>query len=103
MCVCAFSFRRESPDMILRDKPLISEVVLSDPRVAIFQQISHEDRCDTVLTRSRGNIFQRAGASGRDELWCTANDAKCTIGHKRGRRVQENQCQQPGCARTLHE
>jgi hypothetical protein len=29
VCVYAFSLRRESPDMILGDKPLISEVVLS--------------------------------------------------------------------------
>jgi hypothetical protein len=29
MCVCVFSLRRESPDMILGDKPLLSEVVLS--------------------------------------------------------------------------
>jgi hypothetical protein len=29
VCVCAFSLQRESPDMILGDKPLISEVVLS--------------------------------------------------------------------------
>jgi hypothetical protein len=29
VCVCAFSFHRESPDMILGDKPLIYEVVLS--------------------------------------------------------------------------
>jgi hypothetical protein len=29
VCVCAFSLHRESPDMILEDKPLISEVVLS--------------------------------------------------------------------------
>jgi hypothetical protein len=28
-CVCAFSLRRESPDMILGDKPFIFEVVLS--------------------------------------------------------------------------
>jgi hypothetical protein len=28
-CICVFSLRRESPDMILGDKPLISEVVLS--------------------------------------------------------------------------
>jgi hypothetical protein len=32
MCVCAFSLHRESPDMILGDKPLISEVVLSQRR-----------------------------------------------------------------------
>jgi hypothetical protein len=29
MCVCAFSLRRESPDMILGEKSLIAEVVLS--------------------------------------------------------------------------
>jgi hypothetical protein len=29
VCVCAFSLRRESPDMILGDKLLISEMVLS--------------------------------------------------------------------------
>jgi hypothetical protein len=29
VCVCTFSLRRESPNMILGDKPLISEVVLS--------------------------------------------------------------------------
>jgi hypothetical protein len=29
VCVCAFSLRRESPNMILGDKPLIFEVVLS--------------------------------------------------------------------------
>jgi hypothetical protein len=29
VCVCAFSLHRESPDMILGDNPLISEVVLS--------------------------------------------------------------------------
>jgi hypothetical protein len=29
VCVCSFSLRRESPNIILRDKPLISEVVLS--------------------------------------------------------------------------
>jgi hypothetical protein len=32
VCVCAFSLRRESPDMILGDKPLIFEVVLSHQR-----------------------------------------------------------------------
>jgi hypothetical protein len=32
VCVCAFSLRRESPDMILGDKPLIFEVVLSHAR-----------------------------------------------------------------------
>jgi hypothetical protein len=36
VCFCAFSLRRESPDMILGDKTLISEVVLS-------QLISEQD------------------------------------------------------------
>jgi hypothetical protein len=31
VCVCAFSFHQESPDMILGYKPLIFEVVLSHP------------------------------------------------------------------------
>jgi hypothetical protein len=31
MCVCAFSLYRESPDMILGDKLLIFEMVLSQP------------------------------------------------------------------------
>jgi hypothetical protein len=34
VCVCAFSLHRESPDMILGEKPLISEVVLSHPTIA---------------------------------------------------------------------
>jgi hypothetical protein len=34
VCVCTFSLRRESSDMILGDKPLISEVVLSQLRLA---------------------------------------------------------------------
>jgi hypothetical protein len=39
VCVCAFSLRRESPNMILGDKPLIFEVVLSQPtpRIALAQ------------------------------------------------------------------
>jgi hypothetical protein len=32
VCVCAFSLRRESPNMILGDKPLIFEVVLLQSR-----------------------------------------------------------------------
>jgi hypothetical protein len=35
VCVCAFSLRRESPDMILGDKPLIFEVVLSQSTPAM--------------------------------------------------------------------
>jgi hypothetical protein len=40
-CVCVFSFRRESPDMILGDKPLIYEVVLSHPWEAMPEVQEH--------------------------------------------------------------
>jgi hypothetical protein len=36
VCVCTFSLHRESPDMILGDKPLIFEVVLSHLPSQIF-------------------------------------------------------------------
>jgi hypothetical protein len=36
VCVCAFSLHRESPDMILGDKPFIFEVVLSHHPGAII-------------------------------------------------------------------
>jgi hypothetical protein len=38
VCVCAFSLRRESPDMILGDKPFIFEVVLSQYPTKILDQ-----------------------------------------------------------------
>jgi hypothetical protein len=37
LCVCAFSLRRESPDMILGDKPIIFEVVLSQIQTSSSQ------------------------------------------------------------------
>jgi hypothetical protein len=38
-CVCVFSLRRESPDMILGDQPLISDVVLSQgAERAVFER-----------------------------------------------------------------
>jgi hypothetical protein len=40
VCVCAFSLRRESPDMILGDKPLISEVVLSHMSFGIADHVN---------------------------------------------------------------
>jgi hypothetical protein len=46
VCVCAFSLRRESPDMILGDKTLISEVVLSQ---------SSPQRQDEDVMRSDGD------------------------------------------------
>jgi hypothetical protein len=50
--VCAFSLHRESPDMILGDKPLISEVVLS-------QLVSEQDwgKTHTKASKNRNNGF----------------------------------------------
>jgi hypothetical protein len=39
VCICTFSLHRESPDMILRDKPLISEVVLSQQPKGLKRRI----------------------------------------------------------------
>jgi hypothetical protein len=52
VCVCAFSLRRESSDMILGDKPLISEVVLS-------QLVPEQDwgKTHTKASKNRNNIF----------------------------------------------
>jgi hypothetical protein len=51
-CVCAFSLRRESPDMILGDKPLISEMVLS-------QLVSEQDcgKTHTKASKNHKNAF----------------------------------------------
>jgi hypothetical protein len=54
VCVCAFSLRRESPDMILGDKPLIFEVVLSHLSTLIVCR-SFQRLC-TSLSK-RGNDF----------------------------------------------
>jgi hypothetical protein len=49
-CVCVFSLHRESPDMILGDKPLISKVVLSQKCSSIFS-----DK-DQVIHASHNNF-----------------------------------------------
>jgi hypothetical protein len=48
VCVCAFSLRRESPDMILGDKPLISEVVLSQLQKCMIHTGVHEESEDKI-------------------------------------------------------
>jgi hypothetical protein len=50
--VCAFSLHRESPDIILGDKPPISEVVLS-------QLVPEQDWCKTHTKASKNcnNVF----------------------------------------------
>jgi hypothetical protein len=52
VCVCAFSLSREFPDMILGDKPLISEVVLS-------QLVPKQDwgRTHMKLSKNHNNVF----------------------------------------------
>jgi hypothetical protein len=52
VCVCAFSLHRKSPDMILGDKPLISEVVLS-------QLVPEQDWGKTHIKASKNhnNVF----------------------------------------------
>jgi hypothetical protein len=45
VCVCAFSLHRESPDMILGDKPLIYEVVLSQDSVGpSLEKLSRQEK-----------------------------------------------------------
>jgi hypothetical protein len=52
MCVCTFSLRQESPDMILGDNPLIFKVVLS-------QLVSEQDWGKTHMKASKNhnNVF----------------------------------------------
>jgi hypothetical protein len=56
VCVCAFSLRRESPDMILGDKPLIFEVVLSHPGVGAtgHNQFGEWRNCFISMSPPRG-------------------------------------------------
>jgi hypothetical protein len=52
VCVCAFSLHRESPNMIMGDKPLISELVLS-------QLVSEQNWGKTHIKASKNhnNVF----------------------------------------------
>jgi hypothetical protein len=57
VCVCAFSLRRESPDMILGDKPFIFEVVLSQQlNVYRWQTMQEYDRQPDA---SRANTYDK--------------------------------------------
>jgi hypothetical protein len=49
-CVYAFSLRRESPDMILEDEPLISEVVLSQLVIRARLGVKHTLRHLKITT-----------------------------------------------------
>jgi hypothetical protein len=52
VCVCAFSLHRESPNMILEDKPLIFKMVL-------LQLVSEQDWGKTHMkaSKNRNNVF----------------------------------------------
>jgi hypothetical protein len=75
VCVCAFSLRRESPDMILGDKPLIFEVVLSHyltarlEKTALSEKMIKEDlswvkESATKSTYRLGVGFERCEKKG---------------------------------------
>ncbi len=55
-CVCVFSLRLESLDMILGDEPLISEVVLSQAGLAVTHASALED-IPSVLTLVEEEAF----------------------------------------------
>jgi hypothetical protein len=56
VCVCAFSLRRESPNMILGDKPLIFEVVLSH----LSSQIPSKGVGPNFLEEMISHVFPRS-------------------------------------------
>jgi hypothetical protein len=76
VCVCAFSLRRESPDMILGDKPLIFEVVLSQqwhlgrvrgqPEVLKWRGGRVAMRGEHLNDSGAGGFFAKAGEKGRE-------------------------------------
>jgi hypothetical protein len=53
-CVCVFSLHQESPDMILGDKPLISEVVLSKFIISARLGKTH-----IKASKNHNNIFDK--------------------------------------------
>jgi hypothetical protein len=75
VCVCAFSLRRESPDMILGDKPLIFEVVLSQnasPSSGLSGASTDERRLrrDSSPTQiHKGSTGEILGRPHVDERW----------------------------------
>jgi hypothetical protein len=81
VCVCAFSLYRESPDMILGDEPIISEVVLSQPstqKTLTMDPLGGAIRDPGVLTINAKNVDD--GPPGRRcrRSW--------SIHHQRGKR-----------------
>jgi hypothetical protein len=53
VCVCAFSLRRESPNMILGDKPFIFEVVLSHTGTIVDDDLLHIRHNSPITVRER--------------------------------------------------
>jgi hypothetical protein len=71
VCVCAFSLHRESPDMILGDKPLISEVVLSQCLIRALS--NHINVYPALYVHTRSNhltrFFSRSDFYLPDHTW----------------------------------
>jgi hypothetical protein len=68
VCVYAFSLRRESPDMILGDKPLISEVVLSQAESTL------ELPGYIYLTRGKRIISSQPYCYRQSKPWATVDE-----------------------------
>jgi hypothetical protein len=69
VCVCALSLRRKSPDMILGDKPLISEVILSQGGCAARRAMDAE--VDAGVRRRRRHRYPEPVGDkllGREQL-----------------------------------
>jgi hypothetical protein len=72
VCVCAFSLRRESPDMILGDKPLIFEVVLSQQVHRLNRGLAPEEE-EKEAPDERAHVrgsFEKSEATGFLDFQC---------------------------------
>jgi hypothetical protein len=73
MC-CVFLIRRESPDMILVDKPHISEVVLSQELNLGMKRLKDENECRTPMLISADDGCQPC-VRERMRVWGGRRDA----------------------------
>jgi hypothetical protein len=60
-CVCAFSLRRESPDMILGDKPFTFEVVLSHLSTLLLILYSLQPASNDPANKFLNTLFNSSG------------------------------------------
>jgi hypothetical protein len=72
-CAYAFSLHRESPDMIMGDKPLISKVVLS--------QASFRAEHDGMQPRAHTLLAEKFSNTGLQPLesWCRSSSTKTRL------------------------